>query len=72
MGDEGGIPMKCPKCNGFMVRERFTDYSVAFYAWRCINCGTIIDNTILENKSSKQRKTTYRRRVRTASKVGVA
>jgi len=42
--------MHCPKCNGFMVSERFTDYSLVFYAWRCINCGTIIDATILQNK----------------------
>lgn len=42
--------MHCPKCDGFMVSERFTDYSLVFYAWRCINCGTILDTTILHNK----------------------
>ncbi|MBI5756109.1 MAG: hypothetical protein HZA12_04210 [Nitrospirae bacterium] len=44
--------MHCPKCGGFMVTERCTDYSLVFYAWRCINCGTLIDNTILRNKKS--------------------
>lgn len=42
--------MHCPKCDGFMVSERFMDYSLVFYAWRCINCGTILDTTILQNK----------------------
>lgn len=42
--------MHCPKCGGFMTNERLTDYSLVFYAWRCINCGTIVDNTILKNK----------------------
>ena len=42
--------MPWPKCNGFMVSERCTDFSLVFYAWRCINCGTILDTTILQNK----------------------
>ncbi len=35
-----------------MTNERLTDYSLIFYAWRCINCGTIVDNTILKNKKA--------------------
>ncbi len=42
--------MHCPKCGGFMVTERCTDYSLVFYAWRCVNCGTLLDNIILQNK----------------------
>ncbi|MCC7203294.1 MAG: hypothetical protein IT393_11625 [Nitrospirae bacterium] len=42
--------MHCPKCGGFMVTERCTDYSLVFYAWRCVNCGTLLDSTILQNK----------------------
>lgn len=45
--------MKCPKCNGFMYIERFFDYSLAFYSWKCINCGSIIDQTVLTNKNLK-------------------
>lgn len=45
-----GIPMDCPKCNGLMISERMTDYSIVFYGWRCINCGTIVDGLILKNK----------------------
>lgn len=42
--------MKCPKCSGMMFQERLADFFITFYAWKCINCGSIIDNTILENK----------------------
>lgn len=42
--------MKCPKCEGLMCIERFSDYYVTFYAGRCINCGAIVDQTILSNK----------------------
>jgi hypothetical protein len=31
--------MKCPKCKGLMVQERFADDNAAFYEWKCVNCG---------------------------------
>jgi DNA-directed RNA polymerase subunit M/transcription elongation factor TFIIS len=31
--------MKCPKCSGLMVQERFADDNAAFYEWKCVNCG---------------------------------
>ncbi|HET8760363.1 MAG TPA: hypothetical protein VFN94_04805 [Nitrospiria bacterium] len=43
--------MTCPKCNGMMYSERLSDYFLTFYAWKCVNCGSIVDHTILENKS---------------------
>jgi hypothetical protein len=45
----GGI-MDCPKCKGLMMMERFSDFFLIFYAWKCINCGSIIDRTIAANK----------------------
>ena len=42
--------MKCPKCSGLMFIERFADYFLTFHAWKCINCGAIMDQTILSNK----------------------
>ena len=42
--------MECPKCNGRMMLERFSDFFFAFYAWKCINCGAIIDRTIAQNR----------------------
>jgi hypothetical protein len=35
-----------------MISERMTDYSIVFYGWRCINCGTIMDGMILKNKEN--------------------
>ena len=43
-------PMQCEKCKGLMVRERFSDYFLIVYAWKCINCGAIVDSTITHNQ----------------------
>lgn len=42
--------MKCLKCEGFMCLEEYGDYFLSFKAWRCVNCGAILDPTILSNK----------------------
>lgn len=42
--------MECPKCRGLMMSERFSDFFLIFYAWKCINCGSIIDRTISTNR----------------------
>jgi len=42
--------MECPKCKGFMELDRFSDFFLIFYAWKCINCGAIIDKTIANNR----------------------
>jgi len=42
--------MRCEKCKGLMVRERFADYFLIIYAWKCINCGAIVDSTITRNQ----------------------
>jgi hypothetical protein len=42
--------MECPKCKGMMMLERFSDFFLVFYAWKCINCGVIIDKTICSNR----------------------
>jgi hypothetical protein len=33
-----------------MTLERFSDFFLIFYAWKCINCGAIIDQTISSNQ----------------------
>ncbi len=45
--------MECPKCKGLMRLERFSEFFLIFYAWKCINCGAIIDRTI-SNRSPKE------------------
>ena len=42
--------MECPKCHGFMHLERMSDFFLVFYAWKCINCGALIDKTIARNR----------------------
>jgi hypothetical protein len=44
--------MDCPKCKGLMMLERFSDFFLVFYAWKCINCGAIIDKTICNNRKN--------------------
>jgi hypothetical protein len=44
--------MGCPKCNGLMILERFSDFFLVFYAWKCFNCGAVIDRTISNNRRS--------------------
>lgn len=44
--------MGCPKCKGLMMLERFSDFFLVFYAWKCINCGAIIDRTISNNRKA--------------------
>jgi len=36
-----------------MVRERFSDYFRIVYAWKCINCGAIVDSTITHNQKKR-------------------
>jgi len=42
--------MECPKCQGTMMMERFSDFFVVFYALKCFNCGAMIDRTIASNR----------------------
>jgi uncharacterized Zn finger protein len=42
--------MECPKCHSLMMLERFSDLFLSFYAWKCLNCGAIIDRTISANR----------------------
>jgi hypothetical protein len=42
--------MDCAKCKGLMVIERFSDYFLICYAWKCLNCGAVVDSTIKENQ----------------------
>ncbi len=42
--------MKCYRCGGVMVLEKFYGISEDFLGWRCIFCGEIVDKVILENR----------------------
>jgi len=47
--------MKCIKCGGVMVLEKFYGASEVFFGWRCITCGEIVDQVILENRLGQKR-----------------
>jgi hypothetical protein len=42
--------MKCDRCGRVMVYEQFFGNQETFWGWRCIFCGEIIDDVILENR----------------------
>jgi hypothetical protein len=43
--------MRCPHCSNSMVYEKFFGPEEPFWGWRCIYCGEIVDDTILENRN---------------------
>ena len=45
--------MKCQRCGGIMVPEKFHDGGGAFPGWRCIFCGEIIDPVIFRNRRTQ-------------------
>ena len=46
---------KCPRCNGAMVYERFQDMLDTFFAWRCLNCGEIVDPVVARNRGGDKK-----------------
>jgi len=42
--------MKCHRCGNIMVWQRFYGLHEHFLGWKCILCGEIIDQLILENR----------------------
>ena len=48
--------MRCVRCNGLMVREKFDDLGGLGSSdhesagWRCINCGAIVDPVIAAHR----------------------
>ena len=42
--------MKCGRCGRAMAYEQFFGNQEHFLGWRCIFCGEIVDDVILENR----------------------
>ena len=42
--------MKCPRCSGTMLHDKFYGPNDQFWGWKCLICGEIIDPVILENR----------------------
>ena len=43
----------CQRCKGRMVFEKFYGKSGAFFGWRCVICGDILDPVILLHRLSQ-------------------
>jgi DNA-directed RNA polymerase subunit M/transcription elongation factor TFIIS len=47
--------MKCPKCDGLMLKQAFFNHFINFEGWKCLNCGKIVEkkeNSIKETAFS--------------------
>jgi hypothetical protein len=45
--------MQCEGCNGLMVLDRLVDLESSqlwLYAWRCTNCGNVVDDQIRRHR----------------------
>jgi hypothetical protein len=41
-----------------MIYERYQDMLETFFAWRCVICGEVVDDVVIENrKGEKERET---------------
>ncbi len=56
--------MKCYRCSSHMVYQKFYGPQEDFWGWRCIFCGEIIDQVILENRQSVRGRSTPNGRTR--------
>jgi hypothetical protein len=42
--------MKCDRCGGMMVYEKFYHGTEQFWGWKCVLCGECIDPLIWQNR----------------------
>ena len=42
--------MKCPRCNNVMIQDKFYGPYDSFWGWKCLICGELVDQVILENR----------------------
>jgi hypothetical protein len=42
--------MKCLRCRGAMIYDKFYGLQEQFWGWKCLICGEIVDPVILENR----------------------
>jgi hypothetical protein len=47
--------MRCYRCGGVMIYEKFYGDCEYFFGWKCIFCGEIVDSVILENREYSYR-----------------
>ncbi len=45
--------MRCQRCGGRMMFEKFYDLNNVFFGWHCVICGEILDPIILLHRLSQ-------------------
>ena len=45
--------MRCQRCHGKMIFEKFYDVNNVFFGWHCVICGEILDPVILLHRLSQ-------------------
>ena len=66
--------MNCNRCGSLMVYEKFYSFHEPYWGWRCINCGEILDEIILENRRTYRKRREpkpYRKDMREIEKEGL-
>jgi hypothetical protein len=49
----GTKEVRCERCGGRMIAEKFYDINNVFWGWHCIICGEILDPVILLHRLSQ-------------------
>ncbi len=49
----GKTGMRCLRCGGKMIFEKFYDVDNTFFGWHCVICGEILDPVILLHRLSR-------------------
>ena len=44
------LVMKCHRCRGAVIYDKFYGFEEQFMGWKCLICGEIVDPVILENR----------------------
>ncbi len=52
-GKKGKDVMRCERCGGRMIFEKFYDVNNVFFGWHCVICGEILDPVILLHRLSQ-------------------
>jgi len=53
VGNKRKEGMRCQRCQGKMIFEKFYDVNNVFFGWHCVICGEILDPVILLHRLSQ-------------------
>lgn len=55
--------MKCHRCHGWMVMERYYGPGIPYWGMRCLACGEILDPLIMEKRTPHKKRAPLRNRM---------